>query len=61
MSKLFGGLFEWWGWWKEKEDRILLGKLLPSGLFCLLEEAGAGGGGGGGIWEKKNGAGNPAW
>ena len=31
---------------KKKEDGILLGKLLPSGLFCLLE-------GGGGDWEKK--------
>lgn len=37
---------------KKKEDGILLGKLLPSGLFCLLE-------GGGGIG-KKNGAGNAA-
>ena len=49
MSKPFGGLYEWWGWWKEKRGRnSALGKLLPSGLFCLLE-----GGGGGGSWEKK--------
>lgn len=33
---------------KKKEDGILLGKLLPSGLFCLLE-----GGGGGGVGKKK--------
>ena len=32
---------------KKKEDGILLGKLLPSGLFCLLE------GGGGGVGKKK--------
>ena len=31
---------------KKKEDGILLGKLLPSGLFCLLE------GGGGGGWSR---------
>lgn len=37
---------------KKKEDGILLGKLLPSGLFCLLE-GGGGGGGVGGSWKKK--------
>lgn len=37
---------------KKKEDGILLGKLLPRGLFCLLK---------GGELGKKNGAGNPAW
>ena len=31
---------------RKKEDGILLGKLLPSGLFCLLE------GGGGGGWSR---------
>ena len=44
---------------KKNEDGILLGKLLPSGLFCLLE--GEGGGAGRGELGRKNGAGNPAW
>ena len=34
---------------KKKEDGILLGKLLPSGLFCLLE-----GGRGGGLGKKRS-------
>ena len=37
---------------KKNEDGILLGKLLPSGLFCLLEGEG-GGGGAGGVGKKK--------
>ena len=45
---------------KKNEDGILLGKLLPSGLFCLLEGEG-GGGAGRGELGRKNGAGNPAW
>lgn len=46
----FGDSTNGGGGGKKNEDGILLGKLLPSGLFCLLE---------GGVG-KKNGAGNPA-